>query len=61
MLCSQGEPVHGDILRVLDGVDALSYAEESCELPDFLNVRKAKKRSTGSKPATFWYDSRGQN
>jgi hypothetical protein len=53
--------VHGDILRVLDGVDALSYAEESCELPDFLNVRKAKKRSTGSKPATFWYDSRGQN
>lgn len=56
----QGEPVHADILGVLDEADALSYEEDACELPDFLNVRKSRY-STGARPATFWYDRRGQN
>ena len=60
MLCSQGEPVHTGILEILESVDALSYQEESCDLPDFLNIRKSKF-STGSRPATFWFNNRGQN
>ena len=65
MLCSQGEPVHQDILQILDSVDALSYAEEACELPAFLNVRKNSQRRFTSwaidRPASLWYEGRGQN
>eukprot|EP01041_Mallomonas_annulata_P009836 gene9835-20454_t len=61
MLCSQGSPVHDDILHTLSEVDAISYEEEECQLPDFLNVRRTKMDPSG-KPKTFWYDEhRGQN
>ena len=61
MLASQGAPVHEEVLQVLEEADALSYEEEICELPDFLNVRRTKLE-IGAKPKTFWYDdNRGQN
>jgi len=63
MLCSQGSPVHKDILTTLKEVDALSYEEEEdeCQLPDFLNVRRTKMDPSG-RPKTLWYDGhRGQN
>jgi myo-inositol-1(or 4)-monophosphatase len=60
MLCSQGGSVHGDVLETLATVNALSYEEESCELPDFLNVRRTKLDFLDA-PKTRWYDSRGQN
>lgn len=59
MLCSQGEPVHSDILTALASVDALVYEEEVCELPDFLNVQRAKLLP-GQGPKTLWIE-RGQN
>ena len=61
MLCSQGDPVHSDILHILEEVDALGYMEEVCELPDFLNVKRTRLEY-GAKPKTLWYDeNRGQN
>jgi Inositol monophosphatase family len=60
MLCSQGEPVHHDILETLEEVDALSYEEDICELPDFLNVKRTKLEP-GQGPKSLWYQARGQN
>lgn len=60
LLCSQGDGVHDEVLAVLEEVDALSYEEEVCELPDFLNVNRAKLLP-GDKPKSFWYEPRGQN
>jgi myo-inositol-1(or 4)-monophosphatase len=60
MLCSQGGALHTDVLSTLASVDALSYEEESCELPDFLNLRRTKLDYNQS-AKTRWYDSRGQN
>ena len=57
-----GEPVHSDVLRILDSVNALSYAEDDvCELPDFLNVRRYVL-DPGAPAKSFWYqNNRGQN
>lgn len=60
MLCSQGGNVHRDILSTLASVDALTYEEESCQLPDFLNLRRTKLE-VDAPPKSYWYDSRGQN
>jgi myo-inositol-1(or 4)-monophosphatase len=60
MLCSQGGNVHPDILSTLASVNALSYEEDSCDLPDFLNLKRTKLEPNA--PAkTYWYNSRGQN
>lgn len=60
MLCSQGGSVHPAVLNTLASVNALSYDEEQCELPDFLNMRRTKLELNA--PAkTYWYDARGQN
>lgn len=60
MLCSQGGDLHAEVLSTLASVNALSYQEEQCELPDFLNLRRTKLDYLA--PAkTRWYDSRGQN
>lgn len=60
MLCSQGGNVHNEVLETLESVNALSYEEPSCELPDFLNLRRTKLDPFA--PAkTKWYDARGQN
>jgi myo-inositol-1(or 4)-monophosphatase len=60
MLCSQGGALHTDVLSTLASVNALSYEEESCELPDFLNLRRTKLDYNQS-AKTRWYDARGQN
>ena len=50
-----GEPVHSDGLRILDSVNALSYAEDDvCELPDFLNVRRYVL-DPGVPAKSLWY------
>ena len=52
-----GEPVHSEVLATLKSVDALVYEEEMCELPDFLNVNRAKFTGVAK---SLWID-RGQN
>ena len=52
-----GEPVHSEVLATLKSVNALVYEEEMCELPDFLNVNRAKFTGVAK---SVWID-RGQN